>query len=49
MDNDGRRDLVCRFETSKTGFQQGDTEGILRGETKDDIPFEGRDSVNIAN
>lgn len=31
---DGRLDLVCHFTTQKTGFQSGDTEGILKGQTK---------------
>lgn len=45
----GRQDLVCHFETQKTGFRSGDTEGILRGRTKDGVPIEGRDSVNIVS
>ncbi len=47
INRDGLQDLVCVFRTKKTGFQCGDTEGILKGQTVDGIPFEGRDSVKI--
>ena len=39
--------VVCHFNTQDTGFQAGDTEGILRGETLDGVSIEGRDSVRI--
>jgi hypothetical protein len=44
---DGLLDLVCHFHTRDTGFQCGDTEGVLRGETLDGVPIEGSDSVRI--
>lgn len=44
---DGYTDLICRFHAQRTGFQLGDTEGILRGRTVDQIPIEGRDVVLI--
>jgi hypothetical protein len=44
---DGLADLMCHFYTQFTGFQVGDTEGILKGQTIDGIPIEGFDSVNI--
>ena len=44
---DGLRDLVCHFYTQQTGFQCGDTQGILKGKTKDGTPIEGSDSVRI--
>lgn len=47
VNGDGLDDVVCHFNTQDTGFQKGDTEGILKGKTKDGIPIEGKDSVNI--
>jgi hypothetical protein len=44
---DGRLDLVCHFTTQQTGFQGGDTEGILKGLTEGGTPIEGRDAVRI--
>jgi hypothetical protein len=38
-------DQVCLFRNSLTGFQLGDTEGVLKGQTVDGTPIEGRDSV----
>jgi probable HAF family extracellular repeat protein len=50
--HDGLKDLVCYFYTRYAGFQCGDTEGILRGKTKESTsmeitPIEGRDSVKV--
>ena len=47
VDGDGLLDQVCHFNTQDTGFQCGDTEGILRGQTVDGVPIEGSDSVRI--
>lgn len=47
VNRDGRRDLICFFRTSRTGFQVGDTEGILKGQTKGGMPIVARDSVRI--
>jgi hypothetical protein len=44
---DGMLDLVCHFTTQPTGFQNGDTEGILKGETVDGTPIQGRDHVRV--
>jgi hypothetical protein len=44
---DKSRDLICFFYTGETGFQCGDTQGILRGKTKDGILIEGSDLVKI--
>ena len=44
---DGLLDLVCHFDTRKTGFQVGDSVGILRGRLFDGTSIEGRDSVRI--
>jgi hypothetical protein len=47
VNRDGLLDLVCQFKTKLTGFKFGDTEGILKGQTVDGVPIEGRDSVNV--
>jgi hypothetical protein len=47
VNGDGLLDLVCHFNTQQTGFQPGDTLGILKGKTKDDVPIKGNDSVRI--
>jgi len=47
INRDGLLDLVCHFNTQDTGFQCGDTEGILWGQTVDGLPIRGRDSVRI--
>jgi hypothetical protein len=44
---DGLVDLICHFSTQKTGFQIGDTEGILKGRTLQGTQLLGRDSVSI--
>ena len=45
VNGDGLDDLVCKFRIEDTGFQFGDTEGILKGKMVDGTPFEGTDSV----
>lgn len=47
VNDDNLLDLVCHFETLKTDFQEGDTDGILKGQTVDGTPIEGQDSVRI--
>lgn len=47
VNRDRLHDLVCFFAVPKTGFQAGDTEGILKGKTVDGVAIEGRDSVEI--
>ena len=47
VNGDGLLDIVCHFKTQDTGFQPGDTEGILRGETPDGVSIEGRDSIRL--
>ncbi|OEU58326.1 MAG: hypothetical protein BA871_13710 [Desulfuromonadales bacterium C00003096] len=47
LNHDGIKDLKCVFRTNDTGFDVGDTEGILRGQTKDGVPIEARDAVKI--
>ncbi len=46
---DGLLDQVCLFRTKDAAFQAGDTEGVLRGQTVDGVPLEGRDAVRIVN
>jgi len=40
-------DLVCHFTIQQTGFQAGDTAGVLKGKTIDGTPLEGTDAVRI--
>jgi hypothetical protein len=47
VNGDGLIDLVCHFNTQQTGFQMGDTQGILKGRTLQGTHFMGRDSVRI--
>lgn len=45
VNGDGLYDVQCRFELSKTGFQMGDTIGVLRFLDVNDVPYEGRDTI----
>jgi hypothetical protein len=47
VNGDGYFDLVCFFKTQLTGFETGDSVGILTGRTIDDTVIEGIDSVKI--
>ncbi|MBI3894600.1 MAG: hypothetical protein HY313_01580 [Acidobacteria bacterium] len=47
VNGDGLLDLMCHFDTQKTGFQPGDTVGWLQGNTVGGIPIEGSNSVRI--
>jgi hypothetical protein len=47
VNGDGRPDLVCQFRQKVSGFQAGDSVGIVRGRTYGGISFEGTDSVVI--
>jgi hypothetical protein len=47
VNKDGLSDLVCKFKVHRTGFQLGDTVGILKGLTMDGSKIEGQDSVVI--
>jgi len=44
---DGWDDLVCHFYTQSAGFECGDEWGYLKGQTTDNVPIEGSDSVRI--
>jgi hypothetical protein len=43
----GLLDLLCHFSTHQTGFQSGDTQGVLTGKTVGGTPIRGTDSVVI--
>ena len=47
VNRDGRPDLVCHFSTQASGFQSGDTSGVLKGTTLTGNPLSGTDSVRI--
>jgi hypothetical protein len=47
VNDDGLVDVVCHFYNQATGFQMGDTEGVLKGFRHGGRPFEGVDSVRI--
>jgi len=49
VNGDGLLDLVCHFNTQLTGFQTGDTEGILNGRTANGTPIEGSDGVRVVH
>ena len=47
VNRDRLKNLVCHFYTYDAGFQCHDTEGILKGKTRDGMLIEGSDSVKI--
>lgn len=47
LNDDGLIDLRCFFATANTGFQPGDSEGILRGVTYNETQIEGSDQVEV--
>jgi len=47
VNGDGLPDLVCHFSTQLTGFDAGDTEGVVKGRNIDGTAITGRDSVRI--
>lgn len=46
VDGDGRLDLVCHFDNQDAGFDQGDTEGVVKG-ARAGRPFEGRGWLKV--
>jgi hypothetical protein len=48
FNGDGLPDLLCNFDTQKTGFQPGDSCSKLKGMTVDGTPIQETDSVRIA-
>lgn len=47
VNDDGRADLVCQFDTAKTGLTCGMTTATLMGRTVDGRRFEGQDDVKL--
>lgn len=47
VNGDGLLDLVCHFETQSTGFQSGDTLGILMGKTVQGPSIVGQEAIVI--
>jgi hypothetical protein len=47
VNRDGLLDLVCHFATESTGFQAGDTQGVLTGKTVGGTPIRGTDAIQI--
>jgi hypothetical protein len=46
VNNDGRLDLVCHFDTQAANFDPSDEEGIVTG-TIGDMQFEGRGDLKV--
>ncbi len=49
VNGDGLPDLICHFETQLTGFQMGDTSGVLTGKDINGNLLSGTDSVQIVS
>ncbi|HJS17829.1 MAG TPA: hypothetical protein VJ785_03720 [Anaerolineales bacterium] len=49
VNGDALRDLVCLFNIQSTGFQLGDTQGVLKGMLLSGAPITGMDSVLISS
>jgi 6-phosphogluconolactonase (cycloisomerase 2 family)/cell wall-associated NlpC family hydrolase len=47
VNRDRLPDLLCHFNTKKTGFQAGDTQGVLKGLTVGGQPLRGAGSVQV--
>jgi hypothetical protein len=47
VNGDGLPDLVCHFDTDRTGFQSGNTVGVLQGKVTGGITIVGTASVRI--
>ena len=47
VNGDGQLDLACHFDTQRTAFESGDTQGILKGLTLSGRPLKGTDSIRI--
>jgi pre-peptidase len=46
VNRDGYKDLVCRFDLRKAGFEVGDLEGVVKG-TVEGKPFEGHAPLKV--
>ena len=40
-------DVVCHFYTQETAFQDGDTNGVLKGFTMDGVAIQGTDTIRL--
>ena len=47
VNGDGLLDVVCHFYTQETAFQDGDTNGVLKGFTTDGVPIQGTDTIRL--
>jgi hypothetical protein len=47
VNQDGRFDLLCHFDTQRAAFAEGDVAGIVKGQTLTGRPIRGMDSVRI--
>tara|TARA_B100000470_G_scaffold161503_1_gene126640 strand:+ start:77 stop:400 length:324 start_codon:yes stop_codon:yes gene_type:complete len=45
VNGDGLLDVVCHFYTQETAFQDGDTNGVLKGFTTDGVRIQGTDTI----
>jgi hypothetical protein len=49
VNKDRRLDVLCHFSAQKTGFQLGDTQGVLTGTTAGGVAIRGTDSVVVVS
>jgi hypothetical protein len=49
LNKDGRRDLLCKWSTPKTGIDSGDTSACLTGRTNENVTIEGCGSMTTIN
>ena len=47
INKDGRNDMVCFFDAFKTGFDVGDVQGLLNGETVNGDAFTSSASLKV--
>jgi len=47
FNGDGVKDLICHFDNQTAGFQNGDQEGLLKGELEDGTPIAGRGLLKV--
>jgi hypothetical protein len=49
VNKDGLLDVLCHFSAQRTGFQLGDTQGVLTGTTGSGGPIRGTDSIVVVS
>ena len=47
VDGDGLADLTCAFDTASTDLSPTDFEGVITGQTVDEVPIEGRQLIIV--